>query len=816
MNWTGGSLSRSRKHNTNLSVKQKQHFAKVRGKLLDGRRPLQRIEFPFAQHDEHNGRGPGSITHNSRREKQSTQMTLEEFENVRPLAKQLQSLRPRHALPTTSRSHLSVSQPPSASPECLRTSLPQTKEPPCDASRSRREAKPGTNRSLTPNSAPPRAFDELEAKRRELLESYDWVGLEKLEPVKMKFADAADRDLIGKRRIVKGFPNTGVQVAHQHRRPIIDADEKLNMMRASSNILSSPEKISVHIGSSHERSSVRRGDHDISIHTNGRQAPAPEEMALDNERSSRTGMHSSATQYNIAHQSTDMSDEMLFDQEWSNHLPRLQHEPASMSRGPYKQAAHPNAEVVAYPGNLPSTYTISSGSESSCLLQDQEVEQDFDKHRARRCSRSYSPRFPSSSERAVHEVTNIFRLDPGDRFNITKKPSFPAPKCRDDKEPGVEPQSTPSYDEEVVGIHHATQPKPPSQAVRLCHFDHKVVGDVMNAFPSVKECFNNTNSTGKHESDSHSTEANFETAWREFIQTQGTTKEHEESNISPSRRIDSATHLPKPLAHEQTVDAGAVQFAVNTALPPPSPVPIRENQPQAPADATPEEDELLWRTFVFGTSDPTQDWTFDNATVDPVPKPGRKDSSSPLRPLFEASNDNAESNSPISKTQPSLLVEASSPSPSPNDIPLNAVDIAPSKSSSPPRTQHSMQAQPSSSSPQPRLANHPPLVHNQSTMSSDPLSFSPSRILAPPAVVFTKPNRYVGESQGSLLQVRLGGGRRKKKRGRRGSEDEDEDGMFEESQRATRRGKKGRRDREWGGVADTQEEGWEERDEIVD
>ncbi|KAI4233060.1 MAG: hypothetical protein LQ349_004628, partial [Xanthoria aureola] len=177
-------------------------------------------------------------------------------------------------------------------------------------------------------------------------------------------------------------------------------------------------------------------------------------------------------------------------------------------------------------------------------------------------------------------------------------------------------------------------------------------------------------------------------------------------------------------------------------------------------------------------------------------------------PIFNAANDSTgtpKTDSPQThtQTQPSLLVEVSSnPSPSLSPDDLQSIHTNPSQpnpsSGDPPETQHSIQAQASTS----------PL--QASNTSSDPLSYSPSRLLQPP-VTFRKPNRYVGESQESVGPVRLGVGRGKGKRKRRVGDGEDEEWNGEREGRR----KKGRR--EWAGGLVEEMDGEEgEGDEIVD
>ncbi|KAL8921450.1 MAG: hypothetical protein Q9172_004017 [Xanthocarpia lactea] len=266
MNWTGGSLSRSRKQNATLSVIQRKHFARARGKLLNGRPPLQQIDiaiFHDVKADNTMPRGTTSAP-DLRRERPSTQMTLEEFESLRY-------------------------------PEYHPTKKRQT------------------NKAGSHGSTISTMSDELEVKRQELLKTFDWVGLEKMKPAQMKFADAEDRDLIGKRRPVLSSHNIEKPMVQKHRRPPNNAYDKLNMARASSNLLPSSGKISIQIGSSHRGSPAGWRQNMSSKGGDDRRAHASDEMLFDDQETPKGSMGGSRSTQNARYQSTNTSEEMLFD-----------------------------------------------------------------------------------------------------------------------------------------------------------------------------------------------------------------------------------------------------------------------------------------------------------------------------------------------------------------------------------------------------------------------------------------------------------------------------------------------------------------------
>lgn len=225
MNWTGGALSRSRnaKSKVSLSVKQRNHFAKARVKLQNAQRPSP----PAIQYFDFGEWKPENGIHNDRRSNPveqvlPSQRTLEHFENVQGVVKKLKSLRPRHQEKKRKRSVIDDTEGhvlPSGIPipplsPTITSSRPPSRSSPVQA---KPTAKPRSKRlrSGTPSDSdelfPLAGLDSVEAKRLKLLEMSDWVGIERQrrmsKPVKMSFIDANDRDLIGRRRPLNGSAN---------------------------------------------------------------------------------------------------------------------------------------------------------------------------------------------------------------------------------------------------------------------------------------------------------------------------------------------------------------------------------------------------------------------------------------------------------------------------------------------------------------------------------------------------------------------------------------------------------------------------------
>ena len=205
MNWTGGALPRSRNGNAKpaLTATQKKHFAKVRGKLLNGSRSSPDLDFSVFEHARGQEGIPPRTSHSSlvgRRSRKGSQTQLENYRNTAPVARRLGSIKPRHAssksdsfAPTESRHHYA--------PDISRQSIPlpaSRLSVSSDQLAERlekeviRDPHLSTKKTITE--------DNFESRRQDLLRRQDWVGLANSRPAKIDFTDPSDRHLIGKRR----------------------------------------------------------------------------------------------------------------------------------------------------------------------------------------------------------------------------------------------------------------------------------------------------------------------------------------------------------------------------------------------------------------------------------------------------------------------------------------------------------------------------------------------------------------------------------------------------------------------------------------
>ena len=145
---------------------------------------------------------PRSVDRSVRRA--SSQRTLEDFENVRPVVRKLSTLQPR-ATGKRKRSPLRASESQAnqrdgnaSNPVIIGSSRSYSSG---HSSRSQQTVEPQRRRT---SGAGITEDMSLEAKRRRLLEMNDWTGVSTqravTKPVKMKFADPTDKDLVGRRR----------------------------------------------------------------------------------------------------------------------------------------------------------------------------------------------------------------------------------------------------------------------------------------------------------------------------------------------------------------------------------------------------------------------------------------------------------------------------------------------------------------------------------------------------------------------------------------------------------------------------------------
>ena len=211
MNWTGGTLCRSRNANSSISAKQKNHFAKARAKLQSAQSSTPKRQ-PF---DLGHWRPDYETTHLSPSTTSQQhghvqhQTILDDFENVRPLVKKLQTLNQLNDSHKRKRPSLEHGVHHTKTED----SGDKAMSPIIISSRPSSVSSAQSSAPAIATNEDPARFDSLgtsgltsiEAKRRRLLQMEDWVGVERRpsKPAHMTFTEAEDRDMIGKRRQMK-------------------------------------------------------------------------------------------------------------------------------------------------------------------------------------------------------------------------------------------------------------------------------------------------------------------------------------------------------------------------------------------------------------------------------------------------------------------------------------------------------------------------------------------------------------------------------------------------------------------------------------
>ena len=242
--------------------------------MLNGPQSSPNLDFSGLDHaNGQDGSTKKRLCHPSgRRFKSSSQTKLESYKNIASLAHQLSTIRPRrdplgsHCSKTTD---LRRRHKPDTLPQSPSLAYPGSIEP-----HRQPYASAKTNMARVPHVPSNNTVvqDSFESSRQNLLRKQDWVGLANSRPAKIKFIDAKDRLLIGKRRRLE---DTDVE-DHQHKKP------KHNVIQYHGQTTSSIGDISVRIGDSnclgHEQQrSITPPYEDGSV------AGSVDEMLLEND-----------------------------------------------------------------------------------------------------------------------------------------------------------------------------------------------------------------------------------------------------------------------------------------------------------------------------------------------------------------------------------------------------------------------------------------------------------------------------------------------------------------------------------------------------
>ncbi len=209
MNWTGGSLTRSRNAKSSVVATQKKHFAKAREKLYHGPQPPLELDFSVFEPNAtiiKRFHTPQALLRSSQEDDECSQkISQQTWRNAKSVETCGESLQPLpNALKAVGGTHFKSAGNVSRH-RCGGESSSLPNFPTCD-------------QDLGKEDVATSAEDEFEAKKTELLGMRDWCGLESTRPVRMTFEDPEDRDMIGRRRrLYKTAPTE--ERRHYHRPP---------------------------------------------------------------------------------------------------------------------------------------------------------------------------------------------------------------------------------------------------------------------------------------------------------------------------------------------------------------------------------------------------------------------------------------------------------------------------------------------------------------------------------------------------------------------------------------------------------------------
>lgn len=243
MNWTGGTLGRSRNARTSLSIIQKKHFAKARGKLQIGRPSPPSVQFFELARLPHDSKGRDRLKSASG----CSQTKLGQCVDPGPSSTGLESFdwskQPQKLKKMLIEEH---SDDESARDPSININSSGSSVFTLQVQAAMHQPVP--NHPTSPAT-------QLEAKRCQLLSMSDWVGISHLKPAKVDFANFEDRDQIGKRRHLSQMDDKSrPHQAHSKRLKRTTYFEPPPFDGQESDISLSQADISVRIGSAVDRS----------------------------------------------------------------------------------------------------------------------------------------------------------------------------------------------------------------------------------------------------------------------------------------------------------------------------------------------------------------------------------------------------------------------------------------------------------------------------------------------------------------------------------------------------------------------------------
>ena len=583
MNWTGGALERSRGPSSSLTTIQKRHFAKVRGKqnLLNKPASTARLfgelEIPNLQTFRQSPPGKRSRKANSistRGKKNSIKGSASHRSNP---------FRQKNKVDHSHSSQLNGPVRPISISSESDTSL-----------------EPDDGEGATTAKTMERPHEEMEvnieAYRTRLLDTSDWVGLAHTKPAKVIFTNGRDRDQIGKRRRVKAavlkegssFP---IRVPYQKTKRSI-------RRKTRSHADLSLADVDVRIGSLVERSSNDIGSMSSIINTH-RVSQISDEL-LDEDRAGgierMPGMNETWAMSTQGRSS--LHNEEIFgrrEEEETHARPELEpksllHESQQLGSPSYnvpsEDSDHPIERLVdeamsAIRGPLEelqrseyfyNTDDVKPVNSASTTWEDRSI-----------LSPRHNPR-DSSGEKSAGSMDNNLALE------------LKVESCQE------ESKREPIKDFQTLGSDVAPKRQVSiKQSRAVC--PSKILHHPQGPYES------HTVSENEVAVDKTATESNEK-------RTRG-----RDSNFSPQMTIEGricsseVDENRSPVQIEQQVILPTQLFIDATAFPEPQQEAVLCQPDGTPLDLV-DEEEALWRRFIFGDEDPNRDWIIDAFSED--------------------------------------------------------------------------------------------------------------------------------------------------------------------------------------------------------
>ena len=813
MNWTGGALGRSRNASSSLTAVQKAHFAKARGRLdtTNISRPTFEIFGNISVHA-----GASIESHNER----SSALAASGRRFEENLHRSGLRLKPgqHHGSKRSERSNLEVSSFRSQSPQHLRDTsrrLPiviSSRQSSVSTFKEDGYVSPirQTKESLREPSKDQQASAPTitEAHRARLLNMRDWVGISHTKPAKIDFTDSNDRDQIGKRRRLSEMK---IRSDKPKRRWYGSHSERPRQDFFATNEILSQADISVRIGSAVDRGSARDGGEERPVSKLDHASAVSDEMLLDDRFSNGSvSSHNPFRELHSINQTYHLQQPQNPDLAPSAFIVEPEDVNIEMNNGPASRHGYGTYEVQEDRSHFGQSLPPSRPSDEPVLIVRKPGEESapirfvFEDTLPLRDSSS-GPKTSTPRERILELERSkadskrmMFReneQEPPAVMALTVQNSLTNPKFFDTSPPSHETgDCLGKLNRSSSMSKHLADQFQNDGLLTICHEDHIDVGadaidnnisrasDLLHANPAILS--------------PRPVSEDEEEAWKRFID-----EDPSEQPSRPEALKPAVTPLDK--ANQSVPEVCSTEREVT------------KNQAKNPQQTT-DEDEALWRSFVFGGEDSNQDWVVEKpeeeeeeaAIADAAPQnKSPTDPAVETQPSMEAEVatspiklnahlvEETASSSPVAKTNGASQVAAvSSTSQVSSDEMLDGGDqnsssafngFSPMREVETAKTNTTNINSPSSNTAQAStspLITVDPLTGNSiasslvaqaatpklpAGLSSDELSWSPARMsqsTAKPTVIFKKPTRYVGERCSDPVEpLRLG---RKNRAGR--------------------------------------------------